>query len=442
MDSTANTDQHYSQHLAKVNESNAVLASEDIINSQGALIVAKGANITPAAAKQIAQHKLAKSLDESVSLERLFSPAQMYECMVDDLETVGFKSLISDFKLEKIIKVYLEYACKQPMIRLKLSVLAETFEQVFNSTLISAALSLAICKEMRTDSEQAKNVFLAALLADTGLLHIDPKVARKKGQYSPEEWALYQGHVAISKSFADIIPKLNEQVGRAIMEHHERSDGFGYPFSKSGDDLCIEGRILAKVDTIMGVYRKRILKEGYAFSVIIPVLQFSSANNNQDVNNAAMRLLYGVSSTMDQTPSKRPVLETIPELIHLMHRINHWVKQIDLLLAHHKQDLAKPAAQGHVQMYTKLKHGLDSSGLLSEHQNEWLKEVFGTKNKDEYHVVEQFAVMLYEIEYQCQQAQRYFEPLIPELFEDTQVRARIQKASQKLSQVLQKEISP
>lgn len=436
MEINIDTDNHYTHHLSKVNERNAVLASEDICNTQGAIVVPKGQPINPEMAKRIAQHKLSKAIDHSVTIEHYYSARQMYECMQDHLEVVGLHTVISNFQLEKVIKTYLEYACKQPMIRLKLSVLAECFPVIFNRTLISASIALAICKEMKTDSDTAKDVFLAALLADTGLLHIDPEVAAQRGQFSPEQWALYQGHVAISKSFADMVPKLSKQVGKAVMEHHERSDGFGYPLQKFGDQLCLEGRILAKVDTIMAVYRKRILQEGYAFSVIIPVLQFSSANNNANVNNAAMRLLYKVSSGIPPKASQQPVLELIPKLISILKRLDIWLKKSKAMLENYKQQLSKPEAKRHVQMYLRLKHDLDSSGLLSVHQHRWLLEVLENQNKDEFHVVEQFSVMLYEIEFQCLQAHRHFSPLIPELFGNGDDAQFIRNATDKIGTIL------
>ena len=436
MDTNIGTDKHYPRHLSKVNEHNAVLASEDICNKQGAAIVTKGQPIDPNTAKRITQHKLNKDIDHSITIEHSYSANQMFECMQDHLEVVGLDAVVRTFKLEKIIKIYLEYACKQPMIRLKLSVMADSSPVIFNRTLISASMALALCKEMKTDSNTAKNVFLAALLADTGLLHIDPEVADLRGQFTPEQWQLYQGHVAISKSFSDMIPKLDKKVGRAIMEHHERSDGFGYPLQKFGDELGLEGRILAKVDTIMAVYRKRVLQEGYAFSVIIPVLQFSSVNNNADVNNAAMRLLYKVSSGFPPNTEQRAVLGLIPKLIALLERLDLWLKKSKAMLEHYKQQLSKPEAKRHVQMYLRLKHGLDSSGLLSVHQHHWLTEVLENNNTDEFHVVEQFSVMLYEIEFQCLQAHRHFSPLIPALFGDGEDAQFIQDATKKLGVIL------
>lgn len=436
MDTNIDTDKHYPQHLSKVNEHNAVLASEDIRNTQGAAVVTKGLPIDPDTAKRIAKHKLSKALDHSITIEQSYSANQMFECMQDHLEVVGLDAVVSTFKLEKVIKIYLEYACKQPMIRLKLSVMADSAPVIFNRTLISASMALALCKEMKTDSDTAKNTFLAALLADTGLLHIDPEVADLRGQFTPEQWQLYQGHVAISKSFSDMIPNLDKKVGRAIMEHHERSDGFGYPLQKFGDELGLEGRILAKVDTIMAVYRKRVLQEGYAFSVIIPVLQFSSANNNADVNNAAMRLLYKVSSGIPPNTEQRPILGLIPTLISLLERLDLWLKKSKAMLEHYKQQLSKPEAKRHVQMYLRLKHGLDSSGLLSVHQRQWLTEVLENNSTDEFHVVEQFSVMLYEIEFQCLQAHRHFAPLIPTLFGDGADAKFIHNAAKKLGVIL------
>lgn len=436
MNTYIDTCNHYTRHLSQVNENNTVLASEDICNSQGAIIVAKGLPIDPSLAKRIAQHKLSKAIDQSITIENHYTASQMYDRLQGHLDTVRLPPLISNFQLEKIIKFYLDYACKQPMIRLKLSVLAECLPEVFNRTLVSAGISLALCKELKTDGDTAKNVFLAALLADTGLLHIDPEVAGQRGEFTPEQWLLYQGHVTISKSFADMVPKLSKQVGRAIMEHHERSDGFGYPLQKFGDELCLEGRILAKVDTIMAVYRKRVLQEGYAFAVITPALQFSPSNNNLDVNNAAVRLLCKVSRHIPTKASQQPVLELIPKLILLLARLDTCLEKTKNVLENYKEQMSKPKAKRHVQTYIKLQHGIDTSGLLSDHQRQWLTDIYDNNKTDEFHVVEQFAVMLFEIEFQCQQAHRYFSPLIPGLFGDGEDGKLIQNGADKLGILL------
>ena len=88
MDTDIDTDKHYPRHLSTVNEHNAVLASEDICNKQGAAIVTKGQPIDPDTAKRITQHKLSKDIDHSITIEHSYSANQMFECMQDHLEVV------------------------------------------------------------------------------------------------------------------------------------------------------------------------------------------------------------------------------------------------------------------------------------------------------------------------------------------------------------------
>ena len=58
----------YAEHLAAVNEKVEVLTTEDICNSQGAVVVPKGTAVDPKIAEQIAKHKLIKPVECSVNL--------------------------------------------------------------------------------------------------------------------------------------------------------------------------------------------------------------------------------------------------------------------------------------------------------------------------------------------------------------------------------------
>ena len=53
---------HYAEHLAAVNRTNAVLSSDDIYNQNGALIVRKGTRISEDVAERILAHRLVKPL--------------------------------------------------------------------------------------------------------------------------------------------------------------------------------------------------------------------------------------------------------------------------------------------------------------------------------------------------------------------------------------------
>ena len=423
---------YFAEHLAQVNKNNQVLASDNICNQQGAIIVTKGQEITPQVARQLALHKLISPLHSSINLKQVRNSKQMCDALIGRLNEIGFAPMIKKFDLFKEIIYQLNNVCSYPMVGLKLTILAERFPSIFNRELISAVIALAICRELKLKDEVVQTIFIATLLSETGLLHIDPAIAQKDGDFSPEEWRFYQGHVAISKSFADHVPNLSPRVGLAIIEHHERSDGFGYPFQKSGDQLCIESRIIAKVGTISAIYRKRVLAEGYSFSVIIPILQLNSSQNTQDVNNAALRVLSNVTVPAQEIDEAR-ILTLIPKLLSLAQRLNKWLSHARVIAKEFKTELQHPSVTMHIAQYEKLNSILNSSGLLSPHQVDWLEGIAKNKTKKDYHVVEQYAVMLYELEYHCLRVKRNFEPVIPIVFSNS---VKFKEMNEELHQLL------
>ncbi len=88
----------------------------------------------------------------------------------------------------------------------------------------------------------------SALLHDIGKLAVDPAILNKSGKPSEREWNILRSHPeAGARAAADLLPWLGEW-GTAIIEHHERFDGTGYPSGLTGLDISRAGRMLAVVD--------------------------------------------------------------------------------------------------------------------------------------------------------------------------------------------------
>ncbi len=88
----------------------------------------------------------------------------------------------------------------------------------------------------------------SALLHDIGKLAVDPAILNKPGKPSEREWNILRSHpLAGARAAADLLPWLGEW-GSAILEHHERFDGTGYPSGLAGLNISRAGRLLAVVD--------------------------------------------------------------------------------------------------------------------------------------------------------------------------------------------------
>ncbi|HEY7468386.1 MAG TPA: HD domain-containing phosphohydrolase [Acidimicrobiia bacterium] len=87
---------------------------------------------------------------------------------------------------------------------------------------------------------------LAGVLHDVGKIHLDPGILGKPGPLDPSERELMNRHPELG--FAMTRNRLDPKVAEAILYHHERFDGRGYPFGLSGEEIPILSRIILVAD--------------------------------------------------------------------------------------------------------------------------------------------------------------------------------------------------
>jgi HD-GYP domain-containing protein (c-di-GMP phosphodiesterase class II) len=102
---------------------------------------------------------------------------------------------------------------------------------------------------------------MGGLLHDVGKIAIDDAILRKPGGLTEDEYAKMKVHpergarlLQDSKFLVPLIPY--------ALYHHERFDGKGYPFGLAGDDIPLEGRVLAVADTFDAMTSNRPYRKG------------------------------------------------------------------------------------------------------------------------------------------------------------------------------------
>ncbi len=89
----------------------------------------------------------------------------------------------------------------------------------------------------------------AALMHDIGKLTIAPKILNKPGALDEHEWRLMKGHPVEGARIAEPILGWLGPWANAIVEHHERFDGKGYPNGLTGGSISLGGRIVSVADS-------------------------------------------------------------------------------------------------------------------------------------------------------------------------------------------------
>jgi len=120
----------------------------------------------------------------------------------------------------------------------------------------------ALAEKLGVEAERRERLVLGSLLHDVGKLAIAASILLKPGALTPEERAIVEEHPLIGSRIVEQLRELSA-VAPAILHHHERWDGTGYPSGLRGRQIPLEARIIAVADSFSAMttdrpYRRRL----------------------------------------------------------------------------------------------------------------------------------------------------------------------------------------
>lgn len=129
-----------------------------------------------------------------------------------------------------------------------------------------AHYAVAIGTRLGLRPDRVQDLKAAALLHDIGKIGIGDGVLRKPGDLTAEEYDWMKTHTLMGAKIL-ATAELPSRVVQAVLFHHERVDGSGYPLGLLGDQIPIEARILAGADALESMTSTR------SYRVAMPVRQ-------------------------------------------------------------------------------------------------------------------------------------------------------------------------
>jgi len=123
-----------------------------------------------------------------------------------------------------------------------------------------AHLSQLMARARGLDDTACSRVRAAGLTHDLGLIFIPDAIVNKPGSLDGEELARVRKHPEAGAKILAGIPGL-VAAAPAVLHHHERWDGGGYPQGLAGEAIPIEARILTVADAFSAMTTRRLYAE-------------------------------------------------------------------------------------------------------------------------------------------------------------------------------------
>ncbi|MFA5844354.1 MAG: HD domain-containing phosphohydrolase [Coriobacteriia bacterium] len=110
-----------------------------------------------------------------------------------------------------------------------------------------AARAVSVGRRLGLTPVQLQDVRSAALLHDVGMLEVPEAVVAARRDLTDAERGMLEAHTALGARLA-ASAGFDDDVQTAILSHHERLDGSGYPTHVGGDDIPLAARIISVCD--------------------------------------------------------------------------------------------------------------------------------------------------------------------------------------------------
>ncbi len=132
----------------------------------------------------------------------------------------------------------------------------------YHHSVATSILSTMLAKKMGIKKEWLQ-IGIAAFLAESGMAKVHPSIIYKEGMLTEADFNEIKKHPTYSYRYIEKTPSLSHGAKLAILQHHERLDGTGYPLGVKDDKIHKYAKIIAICDTYHAMtsvrdYRKRL----------------------------------------------------------------------------------------------------------------------------------------------------------------------------------------
>jgi diguanylate cyclase (GGDEF)-like protein/putative nucleotidyltransferase with HDIG domain len=142
----------------------------------------------------------------------------------------------------------------------------------------TASIAEKISEELQLSRSEIENIKRAAILHDLGKVGIDENILSKKGPLTKEERKAIESHPGIAAEILREIHALRRAVP-AILYHHERYDGKGYPLRLKGEEIPLSARIVAIADVYQALISDRPYRKAYSKREAIEIVRQESGKH-------------------------------------------------------------------------------------------------------------------------------------------------------------------
>jgi HD-GYP domain-containing protein (c-di-GMP phosphodiesterase class II) len=243
------------QAVAQLGARQSLKTSQAIYNTQGVMLLGGGARVDQGLYERLVSHRLSTPLDECVEAEASVNAAVLREAAEQAMQRWAFFAQMG--QPPRMRSMLLEAVSSIPLpkpVALHLTVARHTRAALFDHGVLMGLLCAHLVREGGGMQHDIGMAATAGVLHDIGMLHIDPSLLDSNDALSGDELKPLYVHPITASLIMGRFADYEKELLRAVIEHHERLDGSGYPRALTGEQMSPLGRLLSLAEVVTAMF--------------------------------------------------------------------------------------------------------------------------------------------------------------------------------------------
>ncbi len=232
------------RRLAKLASQEPVTVCTAIYNEKGVKLIDRGVRVDATLYERLQQHRLLAPIETCVKPDNMVTPAQVAAEAAHLLEKHPLIGRLCDpNRLSRLAPTLLGKVPLPHGLAVHLTTARALHKDLFDHSILASLACIALgAYEFQTEYDR---VMLAAvgLFHDLGMLHTDEAILAGTQHLTAAQRRHITVHPLTSAMLVQSHREFPSTVMNAVLQHHERLDGTGYPKGLAGSALTPWGRI-------------------------------------------------------------------------------------------------------------------------------------------------------------------------------------------------------
>jgi len=183
-------------------------------------------------------------------------------------------------------------------------------EYTFKHSVDVASIAMVMAKNKGYTDSRIDDIGIAGLLHDLGKTKIPNEILLKPGKLTDSEFEEMKNHSLYGFQLLENKKDISDSVKLAVLQHHEKTNGSGYPHRACGSRISEYAKILTVADIFDALVTDRPYKKAFAKNEAVEILMSMTDEIDFESLNCFLRsvILYPVNSIVNLSNGEKAVV--------------------------------------------------------------------------------------------------------------------------------------